>query len=596
ILFRDGLGEPIGEDLPIVGTNQIAAVNREKNRLVVVNIQGDLVLIDLETRQRLELDDELFEAGQFIATVLFAPDSDRFVIGSSQGRLELWNAETREREWVSVLPTPLVSVVFSYEGGRLVVCGTNGERYDVDTRTGDLLDDIGQQGERIVQLVESGSDFRYYTVSESGMVSAVDPGHGPRSFSAERVQTPVLFSAFEPTRRLTAYVSEKEVCLWRVLNLVRISRLPLPDMPTSIFVHPEKDLAFVGTEESGVLLWDFERRRLFGMELHEVKNAIRIQADASARTLRAISRDGVLRHYRLPGQVAEPVSNQKLPPGWTEVLLENRNVALIEAGDLNLLHLRDLPEEAPRSIGITQRGDRVFGAFRDGIIRVWDVKSGELVDYFETESTSVRTVDASPDGTLLVFRDRFSHAAMYDLVRKELRRFAFKRSYDISSVAFAPDGQTFAVATDGGVIQLYDVQSGEPVSIEFSHDVRGSVAPHYIRFSKDGRILLTWGGPDRSFRRWDLETGSELGVPIVGQGEPKLARFLRGDEFLASVTKLGREEGILRLWSVESGRPVTPAQRIDLKKFDFSSVRIPSREPFSKEEIQRIRNRSLVLP
>jgi WD40 repeat protein len=79
------------------------------------------------------------------------------------------------------------------------------------------------------------------------------------------------------------------------------------------------------------------------------------------------------------------------------------------------------------------------------------------------------------------------------------------------SVAFSPDGQTLALGTDAGPIQLWDIAKWKEHSILRGHT--GSVGE--LKFSPSGRYLASAAGApgrarhDATVRLWDMEKGEE---------------------------------------------------------------------------------------
>ena len=82
----------------------------------------------------------------------------------------------------------------------------------------------------------------------------------------------------------------------------------------------------------------------------------------------------------------------------------------------------------------------------------------------------------------------------------------------IWAVAVSPDGRLIASGNSGGVVQVWDGLSHEPIwkSVKHGDRVRS------VCFSPDSSWLVS-GGDDKSARMWDCRTGKMMGSPLLGQ-------------------------------------------------------------------------------
>jgi WD40 repeat protein len=75
----------------------------------------------------------------------------------------------------------------------------------------------------------------------------------------------------------------------------------------------------------------------------------------------------------------------------------------------------------------------------------------------------------------------------------------------VRSVAFAPDGQTYATASEDGTAILWETRSGARL-----HTLQGHTAPVYsVAFAPDGQTVLT-ASDDGAASLWDARSGSHL--------------------------------------------------------------------------------------
>src|SRR5262249_54135296 len=91
--------------------------------------------------------------------------------------------------------------------------------------------------------------------------------------------------------------------------------------------------------------------------------------------------------------------------------------------------------------------------------------------------------------------------------------------FDYESVAFSPDGRSFATARQDRTIQLWDVVTGKELVRRSGYDARVSC----MAFSPDGKTLAT-GHHDSTILVWDL---AEANRPVAGESAATLKELER---------------------------------------------------------------------
>lgn len=592
VLFHDSNGNRIGEAIELGGTNQRSALSSDKQMLAVANAYGDVDLIRTRDRKRIELQEEGKDVGHRLLDVVFSPEGRHLCVATSNGSLKLWNPSSGELRWETELgEEAATAVVFSNQGKRLIVAGTDGIRRDFDSMTGEELPDIVQEEAGVDTLVPSGSGFRYYTVSKAGEIAAVDAGRDPRKFMLDRVTPPISIWACEPERRLTAYGGRDEITVMTVDGVTKLRRFPLPDPPTRIVIHPERTEMVVGTEESGIHIWNYDTKRLLFPQISGAKNVDEILLDVERNQIRCITRDATLRVYQLPKLESISPPRRLLPAQWADIPLSCRNEGLVQPREFDLGSIPEIENTYIRAGGISLDGAIAFGAYRDGFIRLWNIASGELTCEIPTITDSVRCVDLSPDGSQVAYRDKFGVVSLFNLASKTKSSFQVRHQRDISAVAFSPSGHSFASASDDGTARIWDIRTGEPLTDWLRHEVRGETPPHFCQYSPSGEILITWSESDNAVRLWDTATGDAAMPPIILDASPRYAQIHKDGSYISVISQSEEEVLLHRVWSLKSLNPVSPEQEVKLEALNLSSKNIPDSTPFAPGDLDRIAKR-----
>ena len=87
-----------------------------------------------------------------------------------------------------------------------------------------------------------------------------------------------------------------------------------------------------------------------------------------------------------------------------------------------------------------------------------------------------------------------------------------ERPYDVYSLAFGPDGKTLASADREAIVQLWDVETRQPLRELIGHHGWFSV----VRISPDGGTLIAGGGKGTEVSFWDLNSEGERKSPDWG--------------------------------------------------------------------------------
>jgi WD40 repeat protein len=270
-----------------------------------------------------------------------------------------------------------------------------------------------------------------------------------------------------------------------------------------------------------------------------------------------------------------------------------------------------------------------FGRSETGeAVNLWSVETGQPVGPRLTgfSDEMVQNVAFSPDGYRLASASengtlRFFNADTGELLsttrlawNPATNRAAFPRVF-IDALVFSPDLHRVATGSQAGLVQLWNADTGQPISpplttmngravnlppFAFSPDghylaasnggstdvglwnadtgesVRASLAGHTgpvvdVAFSPDGQRLAATS-TDKTLRLWDTGTGQLMGDPLIGHSASVFRPTFSPDGQLLATLSV---DHTLRIWNLNAGQPLTgPTQGVSDVAFSPDSHRI----------------------
>ena len=151
------------------------------------------------------------------------------------------------------------------------------------------------------------------------------------------------------------------------------------------------------------------------------------------------------------------------------------------------------------SVAYSPDGKQIASSSEDGVVRVWDVSSGEcrtLDAHSDMEEWS-HPVAFSPDGTKLV-----SDTTLFNLSTDTCTSEAFGRMWPFfNSIAFSADGKFLAFGSSGAGCLIWDASTHETIAQLVGHT--GNVSS--VDFFPDGKQIMS-ASEDGTIRVWDVHS------------------------------------------------------------------------------------------
>jgi WD40 repeat protein len=188
----------------------------------------------------------------------------------------------------------------------------------------------------------------------------------------------------------------------------------------------------------------------------------------------------------------------------------------------------------------------------------------------------VQEIVFAPDGRTFAAATDAHGIALYDTTTgKELRRFGEDQSF-LGSIAISADGSVLGARDFTGSVHVWDLMTGKlRYSLESDEEPISTLS-----FAPDGRTLAT-GGVDEAtgvtvIHLRSPQTGKVVGAICAGKGKVLAVAFSPDGQFVAAVTDRDQK---LRLWSTATGKQV---RRIKVRLPPEGSVRSLTFSPDGK--------------
>ncbi|CUA73479.1 putative WD repeat-containing protein alr3466 [Nostoc sp, PCC 7120] [Rhizoctonia solani] len=207
-------------------------------------------------------------------------------------------------------------------------------------------------------------------------------------------------------------------------------------------------------------------------------------------------------------------------------------------------------------VGVSTDSEHIFSITHDKMIHVWSKQLGEL-EY------TIGPIETDGQGDYLYPED-WPAAFLFDSKRvicgsrsrriymlegsKPTRSFTGHND-EIHSIAFSPDGHSFASGAEDGALMIWDASTGER---SFGPLIGHSGPIYSIAYSPDGSHLAS-GSRDRTIQLWSPLTGTPVGSPFDGHTDViRSVGFSPDGNHLVS----GSEDTTVRIWDVMDGQSI----------------------------------------
>lgn len=566
---------------------------------------------------------------------VFSPDSRHVFAGSEQSFAALYDADKGEQVGLRLEHPGRVGSVAFFRGNQTVITGCD----DGNLRIWRLRD-----GRLLKTLVSGGPPVDILRVTPIGIVAGGvgqplliwDGDGGPDQSSPVR-QIGTKASSFDlpPAGDIVATCDyeSRSARIWDVRNGNALTPPLLhPAGVMAASFSPDGALLATACDDGGARLWNARSGTLAMAPLKLASPCVLVQFSPSGSALATVDSNGTGRIWaaRLPQAHCFSISRQGAmdaalfssdgrrvitagpgqstvasetetgrqvaelrsgPQRWSRVTPSADGKLLITAGPKRTLRVWDAAtlrplsaqieqqdppttglsseQEVPSSFAVTHDRRRLYVSSilldaaegdaavvqRSGVERdvsAWELPSGRRLPFPVRWVDPLRMGEFSSDGrsVLLVGTDRT--AGIFSLPDGTPRSALFRLSATPAQGVFSPDGRVLAIRFQQ-VVELWETHAGKRLAALWH---RGDVFS--TSFSRDGSRLVT-ASADGTARIWSTNSGLPLTPSLVHSGGWVVrASFSPNGNQVVTVSGLVADRGEARIWDAHTGEALTP--------------------------------------
>jgi WD40 repeat protein len=441
------------------------------------------------------------------------------LVSTSAGTVKLWNPQSGAlQRTLSSFTRPIRSLAVGPRGKQLVL--GSGQLVRVwDLRAGGQIRQHGGSVDWVHAMVIDRGGRLLASQDAYGIVKVWDLGAG-RLLRTYEATDSVRALAMDPRGTLLAMVKDQgrtTVLLVPRTGRVRRTFPQKKELVSSVAIHPRGGIVAIGTRGGTIQLWGTRTGKLVRT----------IEGHTGAINTLAFSwRGGMLVSGGDDGIVNAW--------GWRTGKLYKR----LRGPILRPRH--GLPTRGPgpriNTVALDPRSRSLAAGSQDQVVRIYDLRSGELERQLKEPTGEVLSVAVDPERRLLVSGARERRPRLWDLRSGRQLRKLGHHSDSVHAVAFLPgtDGRLLVTGGEDG-LKLQDAGTGRTLA-SFVATRRGAwvvtTPDGFVDASDEGRWLLCWRVQAQVHgRRPDTRPtchGWNLGW-VRGHVPGLLGRLVRGD-------------------------------------------------------------------
>jgi WD40 repeat protein len=512
---------------------------------------NSIKLWDVKTGNLLQT---LFGHFDWVLSVAYSPDSQTLASGSRDNTIKLWDVKTGNllqtlsghSYWVS-------SVAYSPDGQTLA-SGSDDKTIKIwDVKTGNLLQTLSGYSDSVYSVAYSPDGQTLASGSDDKTIKIWDVKTGNLLQTLSGYSNSVLSVAYSPDGQALASGSyDNTIKLWNVkTGKLRQTLTGHSSLVYSVAYSPDGQTLASGSDDTTIKLWDVKTGNLLQTLPGHSSSVSSVAYSPDGQTLASGSGDKTIKIWQLVASISKaPVQQPQFQVSQLAVSKPQSQLGTIPAPQTTIPVKNKKPGKLLIAAILGFIGTQFYGCMRYGVFPVNPISviaslpSGIFLERTLTgHSDSVWSVAYSPDGQTLASGSWDKTIKLWNVKTGNLLQTLTGHSDQVRSVAYSPDGQTLASGSSDKTIKLWNVRTGNLLQTLTGHS--DSV---WLAYSPDGQTLAS-GSWDNTIKIWDVKTGNLLQT-LTGHSDSVYSVAYSPDgQTLAS----GSSDKTIKLWNVRTG-------------------------------------------
>jgi WD40 repeat protein len=459
-----------------------------------------------------------------IYTVVISPD-DRLVANSgSEGKISIWHVETGQNLLsINAHEGHIMGLVFTNDSKKLISCSfdKNLKVWDVDN--GNCVTSW-QSSTSIYRIALSPDGLTLACSSECGAVLLWDVTNGQLLRKLVGHTVGAMNVAFNPQGTMLASGSfDSTLKLWDLTTYECINTLTgHSQIIFSVAFNVLGTHVVSSSFDASIKIWDVQT----GLCLQTMQDHSRIVADVL---------------FSPDGQMLMSASQDLTIRIWQQVKSTEWQCTRVLQGHQNNLW----------SIALDSTGKNLISGDLSGVLKFWDVESGECVKTLSSSSKAFRALAFHPESNILASSSEDRQIRMWDLDTGKCLDTLVAHQMAVWQIAFSPLGDLLASCSMDGMVKLWDVANNSSLTGNFRLLQQSPVFVLTIAIHSE-RKLLASGSIDNTICLWHYQTGELLrkfDQKELGDFKITGLAFHPNGRLLATVS----HDPCVRIWDIETG-------------------------------------------